>query len=142
MANLDQLKTKYQRVLDTLRQEDAQVDAVDLQGDKLHIKATVDSEASKNRVWDAIKACDPSYADLQHEITVRQGDQMYVVKPGDNLSKISRHFYGDANQYQKIARANNLDNPDQIKTGQQLKEPATVGQRRPTGAEGRVIWCG
>jgi len=124
MANLDQLKTKYQRVLDTLRQEDAQVDAVDLQGDKLHIKATVDSEASKNRVWDAIKACDPSYADLQHEITVRQGDQMYVVKPGDNLSKISRHFYGDANQYLKIARANNLDNPDQIKTGQQLKIPA------------------
>ena len=124
MANLDQLKTKYQRVLDTLRQEDAQVDAVDLQGDKLHIKATVDSEASKNRVWDAIKACDPSYADLQHEITVRQGDQMYVVKPGDNLSKISRHFYGDANQYTKIAQANNLDNPDQIKTGQQLKIPA------------------
>jgi len=124
MANLDQLKGKYQRVLDTLRQEGAQVDAVDLQGDKLHIKATVDSEASKNRVWDAIKACDPSYADLQHEITVRQGDQMYVVKPGDNLSKISRHFYGDANQYTKIARANNLDNPDQIKTGQQLKIPA------------------
>jgi nucleoid-associated protein YgaU len=124
MANLDQLKAKYQRVLDTLQQEGAQVDAVDLQGDKLHIKATVDSEASKNRVWDAIKACDPSFADLQHEITVRQGDQMYVVKPGDNLSKISRHFYGDANQYMKIAKANSLDNPDLIKAGQQLRIPA------------------
>ena len=124
MANLDQLKGKYSRVLTTLQQEGAQVDAVDLQGEKLHIKATLDSEASKNRVWDAIKACDPTFADLQHEISVRQGDQMYIVKPGDNLSKISRHFYGDANQYMKIAKANNLDNPDLIKTGQQLKIPA------------------
>jgi len=124
MANLDQLKTKYQRVLDTLKQESAQVEAVDLQGEQLHIKAVVDSEASKNRVWDAIKAADPNFSDLKHEITVRQGDQMYIVKSGDNLSKISRHFYGDANQYMKIAKANNLDNPDTIKAGQQLKIPA------------------
>ncbi len=124
MATFDQLKTKYQRVLDALQQEGAQVNAVDLQGDKLHIKAMLDSEASKNRIWDAIKAVDPTFADLQHEITVRQGDQMYIVKPGDNLSKISRHFYGDANQYTKIAKANNLDDPDKIKAGQQLKIPA------------------
>ncbi len=124
MANLDQLKAKYQRVLDALQQEGAQVEAVDLQGEQLHIKATMDSEASKNRIWDAIKAVDPNFADLKHEITVRQGDQMYIVKSGDNLSKISRHFYGDANQYQKIARANNLDDPDKIKVGQQLRIPA------------------
>ncbi len=124
MANLDQLKTKYQRVLDALLQEGAQVDAVDLQGEQLHIKAMVDSEASKNRIWDTIKAVDPTFADLKHEISVRQGDQMYIVKSGDNLSKISRHFYGDANQYTKIAKANNLDNPDLIKVGQELKIPA------------------
>ncbi len=124
MATLDQLKAKYQRVLDALQQEGAQVDAVDLQGEQLHIKATVDSEASKNRIWDAVKAVDPNFADLKHEITVRQGDQMYIVKSGDNLSKISRHFYGDANQYQKIASANHLDDPDKIKVGQQLKIPA------------------
>jgi nucleoid-associated protein YgaU len=124
MATLDQLKTKYQRVLDTLQQEGAQVDTVDLQGEQLHIKATVDCEASKNRIWDAIKAVDPNFGDLKHEITVRQGERMYIVQSGDNLSKISRHFYGDANQYMKIAKANNLDNPDTIKAGQQLKIPA------------------
>lgn len=124
MATLDQLKTKYQRVLDALQQEGAQVDAVDLQGEQLHIKATVDCEASKNRIWDAIKAVDPTFADLDHEIGVRQGDQMYVVKSGDNLSKISRHFYGDANQYAKITKANNIDDPDKIKVGQELKIPA------------------
>lgn len=124
MATLDQLKSKYQRVIDALQQEGAQVETVDMQGEQLHIKATLDSEASKNRIWDAIKAVDPNFSDLKHEITVRQGDQMYIVKSGDNLSKISRHFYGDANQYMKIAKANNLDNPDTIKAGQQLKIPA------------------
>ena len=124
MADLNQLNQKYQPVLDVLAREDATVQAVDLQGDKLHIKATVVSEASKDRVWDAIKACDPNFADLAHEITVAQGEQTYTVKSGDNLSKISKLFYGDANKYQKIAQANNLADPDKIKVGQSLRIPA------------------
>jgi nucleoid-associated protein YgaU len=124
MADLNQLKQKYQPVLNVLAKEDATINAVDLQGDKIHIKATVVSEASKNRVWDAIKAVDPTFSDLAHEITVAQGDQTYTVKPGDNLSKISRLFYGDANQYPKIAQANNLADPDKIKVGQSLRIPA------------------
>jgi len=118
------LKQKYQPVLDVLAKEDATVQAVDLQGDKLHIKATVVSEASKNRVWDAIKSVDPNFSDLAHEVTVTQGEQTYTVKAGDNLSKISKLFYGDANQYPKIAKANNLADPDKIKVGQALRIPA------------------
>jgi len=124
MADLQQLKQKYQPVLDVLAREDATIQAVDLAGDKLHLKAIVVSEASKNRVWDAVKGVDPTFPDLQHEITVAQGEQTYTVKPGDNLSKISRLFYGDPNQYSKIARANNLPDPDKIKVGQQLRIPA------------------
>lgn len=124
MADLNQLKQKYQPVFAALQKEGASVEAVDLQGDKLHIKATVDSEAGKNRIWDAIKSVDPTFPDLQHEITARQGDQIYVVQPGDSLSKISKHFYGDANQYMKIAKANNIPDPDKIKIGQQITIPA------------------
>ena len=124
MADLNQLKQKYQPVLDVLAKEDATVQAVDLQGDKLHIRATVVSEASKNRVWDAIKAVDPNFSDLVHEVTVTQGEQTYTVKAGDNLSKISKLFYGDPNQYRKIAQANNLADPDKIKVGQALRIPA------------------
>jgi len=124
MADLATLKQKYQPVLDVLAKEDATIDAVDLQGNQLHIKATVVSEASKNRIWDAIKAVDPTFADLKHEIVVAQGDQTYTVKSGDSLSKISKLFYGDANQYMKIAKANNIPDPDKIKAGQQLKIPA------------------
>jgi nucleoid-associated protein YgaU len=124
MADLATLKQKYQPVLDVLAKEDATVDAVDLQGNQLHIKATVVSEASKNRVWDAVKSVDPTFSDLKHEIVVAQGEQTYTVKSGDNLSKISRLFYGDANQYMKIAKANDIPDPDKIKVGQQLKIPA------------------
>lgn len=76
------------------------------------------------RIAFAIKAADPSFSDLVHEITVAQGEQTYTVKAGDNLSKISKLFYGDANQYQKIADANGLDNPDKIRVGQTLTIPA------------------
>ena len=124
MADFNQLKQKYAGVFQVLEHDGAQVKTVDLQGDKLHIVATVVSEASKNRVWDAIKAADPNYSDLAHEITVAQGQQSYTVKPGDNLSKIAKLYYGDANQYQKIAKANGLSNPDLIKVGQTLQIPA------------------
>jgi len=124
MADLVALKKKYQPVLDVLAKEDATIDAVDLAGEQLHIKATVVSEASKNRVWDAIKAVDPNFSDLKHEITVAQGDQTYTVKPGDSLSKISKLYYGDVNSYMKIAQANNIPDPDKIKVGQQLRIPA------------------
>ncbi|MFZ1132861.1 MAG: LysM peptidoglycan-binding domain-containing protein [Terriglobales bacterium] len=46
------------------------------------------------------------------------------MQPGDNLSKISKHFYGDPNKYPKIAQANGLDDPDKIRAGMELKIPA------------------
>jgi nucleoid-associated protein YgaU len=52
--------------------------------------------------------------------------QMYTVKPGDTLSKISKQFYGNTNEYMKIFNANKdkLKDPDQIQVGQELKIPA------------------
>ena len=49
---------------------------------------------------------------------------MYIVKSGDNLSNISKSFYGTAGEYTKIAQANNISNPDKIQVGQKLKIPA------------------
>jgi nucleoid-associated protein YgaU len=56
----------------------------------------------------------------------REGQQTYTVRPGDNLSKISKQFYGDANKYMTIAKANNLQDPDKIKVGQELVIPAAA----------------
>ena len=125
MADLfAQLKQKYQPVLNTIQREGAELQNVNLDGNQLFIKAAAVSEASKNRIWDAIKQVDPNFADLKHDIEVRQGNQTYTVQPGDTLSKISKRFYGDPNKYPQIAKANNLENPDQIKAGQQLLIPA------------------
>jgi nucleoid-associated protein YgaU len=121
---LAQLKQKYQPVLNTIQREGAELQNLNLDGNQLFLKATAVSEASKNRIWDAIKQVDPNFADLKHDIEVRQGNQTYTVQPGDTLSKISKRFYGDPNKYPQIAKANNLENPDQIKAGQQLLIPA------------------
>jgi nucleoid-associated protein YgaU len=46
----------------------------------------------------------------------------YTVQPGDSLSKISQHFYGNANQYMKIFEANRdkLPDPDKVRAGMEL----------------------
>lgn len=49
----------------------------------------------------------------------------YTVKPGDNLSKIAKEIYGDANKYPVIFEANKpmLKDPDEIYPGQVLRLP-------------------
>lgn len=127
MADLDQLKQKYAGVISTIEgfsDLGANVEQVDLDGEKLHLKATVPSTVVANRTWDAIKEADPTYADLHHEIATSGGaEQPYTVQSGDNLSKIAKRFYGDADKYRDIAQANGIDDPDKIKVGQDLNLP-------------------
>ena len=49
----------------------------------------------------------------------------YTVVSGDTLSKISKQFYGNANEYMKIFEANKpmLNHPDKIDPGQTLRIP-------------------
>ena len=51
--------------------------------------------------------------------------QWHVVVSGDNLSKISKHFYGTPNKYPQIFEANKpmLTHPDKIYPGQVLRIP-------------------
>jgi hypothetical protein len=128
MANLDQLKQKYAPVIQTIQgfsDLGATVDAVSLDGERLYLKATVPSQVVANRVWDSIKQVDPQFADLHHDITTSGGpNQTYAVKSGDNLSSISKRFYGSANEYTKIAAASNIADPNLIRVGQQITIPA------------------
>ncbi|MDE1178043.1 MAG: LysM peptidoglycan-binding domain-containing protein [Edaphobacter sp.] len=127
MADLEQLKSKYSGVISTIEsfgEYGAKVEAVDLAGEQLHIKASVPSKVVANRVWDAIKKADPTYADLKHEIATTGGDdQPYTIKSGDSLSKISKLFYGDANKYGEIASHNGIANPDKISAGATINLP-------------------
>jgi nucleoid-associated protein YgaU len=127
MADFEQLKRKYAGVISSLESFadlGATVDQVDLDGEKLHIKGSVPSKVVLERVWDAIKEADPTYSDLHHEISTSGGDeQAYTIRSGDNLSKIAKRFYADANKYPAIAQANGIDDPNKIQVGQQLNLP-------------------
>jgi nucleoid-associated protein YgaU len=54
-----------------------------------------------------------------------QEPKKYTVQKGDSLSKIAKHFYGDANKWKEIFEANKdtINDPDMIHPGQELKIP-------------------
>ncbi|HUH92857.1 MAG TPA: peptidoglycan-binding protein LysM [Casimicrobiaceae bacterium] len=67
-------------------------------------------------------------AAVNDQMTVDQSApeaQYYTVVKGDNLSKISKQYYGDPNKYARIFEANKpmLKSPDLIYPGQVLRIP-------------------
>jgi hypothetical protein len=70
MDRLEQLKQKYRNALDTMSQQRVQVSQIGLKGDKLWIQGVAPSQDAKNAGWNAIKAIDSSYSDLECDITV------------------------------------------------------------------------
>ncbi len=58
----------------------------------------------------------------QVEQTKSQGGVIYhEVKPGENLRRISKKYFGDTEMFNKILKDNNIKSPDQIYPGQKLK---------------------
>jgi len=134
-----ELKAKYQPVMNFIQQQqNTQLQNVNMEGEKLLIRASAPSQEVKNKIWDQIKLVDPSFSDLIADIQApaaaaaaaaaggaTSGARTYTVKPGDSLSKISQEFYGHANQYMKIFEANKdkLADPDKVRAGMQLVIP-------------------
>ena len=94
---------------------------------KLYIKGTVSTQDQANKIWDAIKTIPDWKGEIVADITATgaAAEEVYTVKPGDSLSKIAKHFLGDANAYRAIFDANRdqLSDPDKIQPGQVLKIP-------------------
>jgi LysM repeat protein len=140
-AQLDQLKAKYQSVLNLISQLGVQLQNLHVQDNKLVIRAQAQTKSVSNKIWDQIKLVNRDYGqDLMAEITYATDDlaaaaaaaasggtqtRSYTVKAGDTLSKIAKAYYGDANQYTKIFEANRdkLKDPDKISPGQVLVIP-------------------
>jgi nucleoid-associated protein YgaU len=133
----EQLKMKYQSVINFIEAQNANLQNVNMEGDKLFIRASAPSQDVKNRIWDQIKLVDATYSDLTADIQAPAAAaavagaspvtplRTYTVQPGDSLSKISQHFYGNANQYMKIFEANRdkLPDPDKVRAGMELNIP-------------------
>ena len=133
--DLEQLKMKYAGALGAVQQNNVRLDHLHVQDNKLVMQGAAPNEACKNRVWNAIKAADPTLGDIACDLTIdaslpapaeAPAAQKYTVQPGDSLSKIAKQFYGDSNAYMKIFEANTdqLDDPNKIQVGQELAIPA------------------
>jgi nucleoid-associated protein YgaU len=73
----------------------------------------------------------PDFSDVESDVSStapmeEPAEQTYTVVSGDSLSKISKHFYGDANHWRRIFEANKdeIKDPDDIYPGQNLKIPS------------------
>ena len=135
----NELKQKYQSVLNMADQQQIQFQNLHVQDNKLYIRGIAPSEDAKNKFWDQIKLVNPNSDDVTADINVdssramgataggsaAQGGETYEIKSGDTLSKISKQFYGNANEYMRIFYANRdkLNDPDKIQAGQKLVIP-------------------
>lgn len=122
------VKAKYQGVLNLGEQLGIKDGNVTEEGGVLKIKGVADTPYEKDLIWDKIKELGGENAsDIKANITVAD-DSVYhrhVVKSGESLSKIAKHYYGDMMKYKQIfdANTNILSNPDVIHPDQVLVIP-------------------
>lgn len=120
--------SKYQSVLNLGGQLSMQDTRVSEENGKLKVSGTVKNQYEKKLMWDEIKRKggeNPS--DIIADINVSDNSAFahHTVKSGESLSKISQHYYGDANKYNKIFEANRdkLKSADVIHPGDELVIP-------------------
>jgi|SRR5579875_306928 len=126
MADQAALEKKYAPVgqaVSNFSDYGAKIDGIFMNGEKLVLKCTLPSKVVENRVWDAIKQVDPNYPDFEIQITISGGDeQPYTIKSGDTLSAVCLKFYGHANKYPEVAKANGVD-ANNIPVGKTIQLP-------------------
>lgn len=94
---------------------------------KLYIKGVVPYRMEKHLFWDKIKTHDNWKEELSANIKLENEDifGIYMVQPGDTLSKIAKKYLGNAMKYMDIFNLNTdiLSDPNRINVGQKLKIP-------------------
>jgi nucleoid-associated protein YgaU len=134
MPTLEDLKEKYDSVLQLIKKQNVRLDHLHVQDDKLVMQGAAPNEEIKNAVWNQIKAVDSSFSDLSADISVDSSipapqpeATMYTVVAGDSLWKISEKVYGKGADYKRILEANSdkLENENTvIHPGDELRIPA------------------
>jgi nucleoid-associated protein YgaU len=118
-------------ILDYVRANNLPADGLDVSFDApsatVTVAGTLPDQATKEKV---LLCCGnvAGVAAVNDMLTVSSPEpeaQWHTVVSGDNLSKIAKKFYGDANKYPVIFEANKpmLTHPDKIYPGQMLRIP-------------------
>jgi LysM repeat protein len=129
MERLDELKLKYQSVLNLIQQKGVILSHVHVENNKLFVQGRAPSQEIKNEIWNQIKLVDSTYSDLTCDLTVDTSlapppkpPRTYVVQKGDSLWKIAQQHYGNGSQYPKIISAN----PERLKDEKSVIHPGDV----------------
>jgi len=128
MDRLDELKQKYQSVLNLIPQQGVQLAHVHLKDNKLFIEGAAPTEENKNAIWNQIKLVDPSMSDILCELGIDSSlviapqVRTYTVQAGDSLWKIAADNLGNGTLYPKIIAAN----PGRLKDEKSVIHPGDV----------------
>jgi len=120
------LQEKYARLTTAVKEKGSGIKIAEQDG-VLYIDGTVNSATDKDQLWKIYNEIDPDYraGDLRLNIEVKESAQVeeYIVKKGDNLSKIASHY---GIKWKDIFEANKdiIKNPDLIQPGWKLKIPS------------------
>lgn len=121
------LQDKYKALIDAAGSEGVSGLQVREHDGVLYIDGTAPSSSSKQKLWDIYESINPDFrdADMVLNLAVAAGaEETYVVKSGDNLSKIAKKYPGLSWKDIYEANKDKIKNPDLIQPGWELKIPA------------------
>ena len=129
MDRFEELKLKYQSVLNLIQQKGVRLAHLHVQDNKLFIQGACPSQEIKNEVWNQVKLTDATFGDLTCDLSVDPSlappvadVRSYTVKAGDSLWKIAQQFYGNGAEYPKIIAGN----PGRLKDEKTVIHPGDV----------------
>lgn len=93
---------------------------IEQENGKFAIRGEVPSGMERDEIEKALRSI-PGVSEVNR--TEMKLMEEYVVRPGDKLMDIAVRFYGSKSFYRKIAEANHLTSPNDIKYGQKLYLP-------------------
>lgn len=118
-----------QKLLNTIKGLDLAVEnpVINIEGDTGIVYGLADSQAVREKIVLVIGNSE-GIAKVDDRLAVKKEEpeaSFHTVERGDNLSKIAKEHYGDANKYTVIFEANKplLKDPDKIYPGQVLRIP-------------------
>ncbi len=121
---LNELKQKYDCVLRLMEDSGIHLQHLQLIEDKLYVRGAAPSEGIRARISAAIDTADPRHGDIDVELIAQErgcrerydgeGVQNYVIEPGDTLADVSRKFYGNDVETNRILAANRDKVPDPV----------------------------
>ncbi|MGE5679539.1 MAG: LysM peptidoglycan-binding domain-containing protein [Bacillota bacterium] len=120
------IKDKYGPVINLMHNMGVNDENVREDQGSLVVQGTANTQYEKNQIWDKIKEIGgENPTDIKADIKVKNSDfyATHKVQSGETLSAISKKYFGNPNRYNEIAQYNNINNPDKIQPGQELKIP-------------------